>query len=333
MRASRLISLLLLIQSRHRMTAPQLAAELGVSERTVYRDVRALCDAGIPIYAEQGGRGGYALVDGYSTRLTGLTRAEAEALFLSGAQTPAAALGLADALAAAQLKVLAALPGELRDVSDRVGRRYFVDAPRWFRPADPPRHLAELAGAVWSDRVVTAAYDRDRGRPGTTGGRVVRRRIEPYGLVLKDAVWYLAGHVAAASGGSVRTYRVDRFTEVTATDERFVRDPGFDLAEFWTARAAEFERTLFTGTATVRLTAEGARALWYAVDRTAAQDALASAGEPDADGSVTVRLPIESVGIAHRDLLRLGTDAEVLAPPELRELIARTARMLAKRYG
>ncbi|HEY3507069.1 MAG TPA: WYL domain-containing protein [Actinocatenispora sp.] len=329
MRASRLISLLLLIQSRHRMTAPQLAAELGVSERTVYRDVRALSDAGIPIYAEQGGRGGYSLVDGYSTRLTGLTRAEAEALFLSGAQTPAAALGLSDALAAAQLKVLAALPGELRDVSEAVGRRYFVDAPRWFRPAEPPRHLAALAGAVWADRVVTAAYDRGRGRPGSTGERAVRRRIEPYGLVLKDAVWYLAGRV----GGSVRTYRVDRFTEVAATDEAFVRDGGFDLAEFWTARAAEFERTLFTGTATVRLTAEGTHALWYAVDRAAAQDALASAGEPDADGSVTVTLPYESVEMAHRDLLRLGTDAEVLAPPELRHLIAGTARMLSKRYG
>ncbi|GAA4217536.1 helix-turn-helix transcriptional regulator [Actinocatenispora rupis] len=328
MRASRLISLLLLIQSRHRLTAPQLAAELGVSERTVYRDVRALSDAGIPIYAEQGGRGGYSLVDGYRTRLTGLTRAEAEALFLSGAQTPAAALGLSDALAAAQLKVLAALPGELRDVSDRVGRRYFVDAPRWFRPTEPPRYLSELAGAVWTDRVVTATYDKERGRPGAAG-RPVRRRIEPYGLVLKDAVWYLAGRV----GESVRTYRVDRFAEVAATEETFERDAAFDLGEFWTARAVEFERTLLAGTATVRLTAEGTRALWYAVDRVAAEDALASAGEPDEDGSVVVRLPIESVQIAHRDLLRLGTDAEVLAPPELRELVAGTARTLAERYG
>ncbi|MGA8114921.1 MAG: WYL domain-containing protein [Actinocatenispora sp.] len=321
MRASRLISLLLLLQSRGRMTAPQLAVELAVSERTVYRDVQALAEAGIPVYAEHGRDGGYRLVEGYRTRLTGLTRGEAEALFLSGAQAPAADLGLSDALAAAQLKVLAALPAELRDVSGQVTARFWVDTPAWFRPASPPPHLSTVARGVWTDRVLTARYRR--------GDQEVDRRIEPYGLVLKNAVWYLAGRV----GGAVRVYRVDRFTEVTATDEPFAREPGFDLGGFWADRAAAFERSIMTGTATVRLSPEGARALRYAVDRTSAADALAGADPPDEYGWVTVRLAIESVPIAHQDLLRLGVDAEVLAPPELRAMIADTVRTLDQRYS
>jgi predicted DNA-binding transcriptional regulator YafY len=320
-RASRLIALLLLLQARGRMTAPQLAAELAVSERTVYRDVAALADAGVPVYAEQGNRGGYRLVDGYRTRLTGLTRDEAEALFLSGAARPAADLGLADALAAAQLKVLAALPPGLRDVSESVAARFHVDAPDWFRPAEPPRHLSTVAHAVWTDRALSTVYRR-------RGDDLVRRDIVPLGLVLKNSVWYLVGRV----GGAERTYRVDRFTEASL-GEPVDRDTGFDLAGFWAARSVEFERAILPGTATVRLAPRGVRWLRAAVGQTAAADALATATEPDADGWVTVRLPIETVGIAHDDLLRLGTDAEVLDPPELRTMLAATAAALHARYA
>lgn len=318
-RAARLISLVLLLQSRGSMSAPQLSAALEVSERTIYRDVRALSEAGIPVYAEQGVHGGYRLVAGYRTRLTGLTRAEVEALFLQGAHAPAADLGLTDALAAAQLKVLAALPSELRDASDRVAARFFVDAPAWFRPDTPPPFLSTVARSVWTDRVLDTRYRR--------GERTVARRIEPYGLILKNRVWYLAGRV-----DTVRVYRIDRFAAVSPTDEEFTREATFDLAAFWADRATDFERSIMTGTATVRLSPRGARALPYAVDRTAARDALQTAGAPDAGGWVTVQLPIESVPIAHDDLLRLGTDAEVLAPRALRDLIAGTVRELGRRY-
>ena len=319
-RAARLISLLLLVQSRGRMTAPRLAAELGVSERTVYRDVRALSEAGVPIYAEQGGRGGYALVDGYRTRLTGLTREEAEALFLSGAPAPAQALGLSDALSAAQLKVLAALPTELADVSSRVGARFFVDAPGWFRPVRAAPVLSTVADAVWGDRVLAVTYRRK--------DRTVRRVLEPYGLVLKESVWYLAARV----DGALRIYRLDRFEEVTETGAGFARDPEFDLAESWAQRSAEFERQMLRETAVVRLTPAGVRGLRFAVHAAAADEALATA-EPGPDGTVTARLPIESVEVAYRELLRLGADVEVLSPPPLRELFEQTARMLSKRYG
>ena len=202
MRAARLISLVLLLQSREAMTAAELATELEVSERTVYRDVLALSAAGIPVYADRGRAGGYRLLGGYRTRLTGLSRTEAEALFLSGLPGPAGDMGLAEAVASAQLKVLAALPAPLRDASARAGQRFHLDVPGWFDTAQPPAWLAELARAVWRDRLVELRYRR--------GDREVERTVAPYGLILKNGVWYLTGRV----GDEYRTYRVDRVRDV-----------------------------------------------------------------------------------------------------------------------
>ncbi|MEW2359401.1 YafY family protein [Spirillospora sp. NPDC029432] len=319
MRASRLISLVLLLQSRETMTAAELARELEVSERTVYRDVEALSAAGVPVYAEQGRNGGYRLVGGYRTRLTGLSREEAEALFLSGLPGPAADMGLADAVAAAELKVLAALPPTLRDAPVRAGGRFHLDAPGWFGESGPPPLLRELARAVWQDEVVRLRYRRDR---------EVTRTVEPYGLVLKNGTWYLVARV----GEGHRTYRVDRIAGLEPTGGTFERDEGFDLPGHWAGQAESFLRAMLREEVTVRLSPAGLRALRYAVEPYAARRAREEAGEPDADGWVVTRLPVESPEVAEHELMRLGADVEVLEPPELRARMAGNAARLAALY-
>lgn len=320
-RAARLISLVLLLQHRESMTARELARELEVSERTIHRDVLALNAAGVPVYADRGRAGGYRLLGGYRTRLTGLSRHEAEALFLAGLRGPASDMGLADAVASAELKVLAALPPALRDAPTRTGQRFHLDVPGWFWHADPPRHLTELAGAVWRDRIVHLRYRR--------GEREVTRTVAPYGLVLKNGVWYLVGQV----GVDHRTYRVDRVTGVEVSDETFDRDTGFDLAGYWRAGAEEFLRGMLAERVTIRLSPAGLRALRYAVEaRFAYDEAVASAGAPDGQGWVTTRLPVESVDVAYDVLLRLGPEVEVLDPPGLRARMVAAAEALVRRY-
>lgn len=308
MKAGRLVSMLLLLQTRGRMTAAQLAEELEVSVRTVYRDVEALGAAGVPLYGDAGHAGGYRLLDGYRTRLTGLTADEAEALFLAGAPGPAAELGLGPVLAAAQLKVRAALPAELRAHADRISGRFHLDAPGWYTEGEEAPYLPAVAEAVWKNRMLDVVYRRWR-EPTD-----VRRRLEPYGLVLKAGRWYVV------AGPGPRTYRVDQILELAVVDEEFTRPESFDLAAYWTAYQRDFHDRLYRSEAVVRL-APGVRL------------PRAVRCSEDATGWTVARVPIESVGHAHGEFLRLGTDIEVLEPPELRERMARTIAELAERYG
>ncbi|MER6851162.1 WYL domain-containing protein [Streptomyces flaveolus] len=322
MRAARLIKMVLLLQSRPAMTAAELARELEVSERTVTRDAQALSEAGVPVYAERGRAGGYRLIGGYRTRLTGLARGEAEALFLSGVPGALREMGLEDAASAARLKVSAALLPSLRDASRTAAQRFHLDAPSWFREPRTPELLPAVADAVWDDRRIAARYRR--------GEEEVVRELEPYGLVLKAGVWYLCARVP--DGFSFRVYRIDRFTAVEPGVERFARDEEFDLPAFWAERAEQFARSILRAEVVVRLSERGVRELPYAVDAPAAREALEAAGAPDADGWVTVTVPVESEEVAHTQLRALGPEVEVLAPGELRERFARDARRLDALY-
>ncbi|MEV0904590.1 helix-turn-helix transcriptional regulator [Streptomyces hokutonensis] len=326
MRAARLIKMVLLLQSRPSMTAAELARELEVSERTVTRDAQALSEAGVPVYAERGRAGGYRLVGGYRTRLTGLARSEAEALFLSGVPGALREMGLEDAASAARLKVSAALLPSLSDASRAAAQRFHLDAPSWFTEPKTPELLPAVADAVWDDRRVVARYRR--------GDSDVERELEPYGLVLKAGVWYLCARVA--DHDSFRVYRIDRFTAVdpAASDERFTRREDFDLPAFWEDRAEQFARSILRAEVVVRVSPEGARRLPYAVDPTAAREALELAGPPDGDGDrwVTVTLPVESEEVAHGQLAGLGPEVEVLAPASLRARFTRDATRLAALY-
>lgn len=322
MRASRLLSILLLLQNRGRMTAEALAAEFEVSVRTIYRDIDQLSAAGTPVYADRGRSGGFHLMDGYRTRLTGLTDAEAETLFLGGLSGPAAQMGFSGAVTTMQLKLLAALPPERQTAAERLAGRFHLDPLGWYQSAEEAERLPALAQAVWTSRRITVRYESWKGE--------VRRELEPLGLILKGGLWYLAARPAEGRSREPRTYRVSNILELAVAETAFERPAGFDLARWWGETSRRFEADLFTGTATLRLTPAGLKQL----AKLGAEQAriAASAAAPGDDGRVELAVPIESVEHAATDFLRLGAEAEVLAPASLRAAMRASALRLAALY-
>lgn len=314
------MQLLLLLQTRGRTTGPELARELEVSVRTVYRDIEALSAAGVPIYSEPGRTGGVRLVDGYRTRLTGLTTEEADAVLLAGQPAAAADLGLGTVLATAQLKVLAALPPELRGRATRIAERVHVDAPGWFRRPDETPTLAAVADALWHDRRLDIHYRRK--------DRAVERRLDPLGLVLKAGTWYLV----ARDGSAIRSYRVSRITSAVPSGESFTRPNDFNLAAHWSESADDFARSMLRVRARCRIAAAQLPLLRLMIEPAAVVEAMASATEPDAEGWVEATIPSESYEVLASAILPLGQFCEVLDPPEFRDRLAATAFAMAERY-
>ena len=216
MRADRLVAMLLLLQHRGRMTAGELAHELEVSVRTVYRDVESLMNAGVPVVPIRGPQGGYELVDGYRTELTGLTGDEAESLFLVGMPGPASELGLGESLARVELKLIESLPDELRVRAHGLRNRFHHDPTAWHGGADANPNLAILTQAVWNQRVVRVRYG---------GGE---RTVQPLALALKAGEWWLV-----ARNTEIAVYELGRLDHVTPTGRRFERPANFDLESFW----------------------------------------------------------------------------------------------------
>jgi predicted DNA-binding transcriptional regulator YafY len=320
MRASRLLSILILLQMRGRMSAEALAQEFEVSVRTIYRDVDQLSAAGVPIYAERGRTGGFALLDGYRTRLTGFTPAEADALLLAGVGNAASDLGIGSELAAAQLKLLASLPPDSGASAQRVATRFHLDPINWYTRVEPPELLPSLASAVWSDARVRIRYESWRD--------LVTRDIDPLGLVMKAGVWYLV----AAVKGEPRTYRVSNIRELEAIKGTVKRPPRFDLARYWTTWSRDFEARLLRERAVVRISPAGVRILRDA-SPAAAEAVAASHRACEPDGWIKAEIPVESIEYATRQLLRLGSEIEVLAPPALRTAIAKEARRVTNLYA
>jgi predicted DNA-binding transcriptional regulator YafY len=324
-RASRLLSILLTLSVRGQASAKELADELEVSVRTIYRDVEALSAAGVPVYATRGRSGGFRLLDGYRTRLTGMTADEADALFLAGVPTAAADLGLGSVLAATQLKLLAALPPDLRERAARIRERFYLDAPGWLRETDAPPYLAAIAEAVWTARRVDVRYERANRELGT-------RVLDPLGLVLKAGTWYLVASPQPPDGRGPRTYRVSRVHAAALRDEPVTRPSDFELEAFWADYQRGYERRVYRESALVRLSPAG-RELLFLVGPIPARRARTKMSEPDADGRTTTWVPIESVRHGHHALLQLGEHIEVLEPAELRELMAASAHALVERYS
>ena len=304
MRASRLVSFLMVLQTRGQLTAEELAERLEVSERTVQRDAQALAAAGVPISSVRGPAGGYRLERGYRTKLTGLDAVEAEALFVG----PAAELGLGRELAAARLKLLASLPEELKERAGRAAQLFHVDTRGWFREEDRVPHLPVIAAALWRGRRLDMRYRE--------GPKVVSRRLHPLGLVLKAGVWYLL----AQRRGEERVYRVSRIVSARERAEPCLRPRDFDLAAAWTSRSEAFERSLRRIEVTVRVPHEEIRYLRGA--------RIVEDGERP-----TVVAYFDGFEQAFSELMGYGPAAEVLAPAQLRERVAAAATEMVAVYA
>jgi predicted DNA-binding transcriptional regulator YafY len=320
MRADRLITLLMLLQSRGRLPARRLAEELEVSERTIYRDVEALSLAGVPVYAERGPGGGCALLESYRSNLTGLTAAEVQALFMLSIPAPLAQLGVSQELKAALLKLSAALPASQRQEEERSRQRIYLDSTWWFQAEESVPCLPDLQQALWQDRQVKITYRLQFGAE-------VQRVVSPLGLVAKTNVWYL---VAAWKGGQ-RVYRVASISQAQVLDEVANRPPDFDLGAFWKSWAKGYEGQRSSFLVTARLAPELVRDLSrYFGDGALA--ALADAGAPDERGWVMLRLPFEHFYAARDKILGLGAAIEVIEPEALRLSVIDFAQQIVGFY-
>jgi predicted DNA-binding transcriptional regulator YafY len=318
MRADRLLSILLLLQTHRRMTARELAVRLEVSERTIYRDLDALSGAGVPVSAERGKGGGCMLLDGYRTNLTGLNEAEIQTLFLTQPARLLGDLGLRQASEAALIKLLAALPPLARRDAEYARQRIHVDTAGWRQTTDPLPCLPAVQEAVWQERKFCITY-------GRADGDTVERLVDPLGLVAKGNMWYLI----AAAEGTIRTYRVGRIRAATVTDESFVRPPEFDLAAYWAESSATFVANLPRYAVTLRV----APAVLHDVTGTGAYGRVVATGPTDPDGWTTLDMVFDIEDEACGYVFRFSTQVEILAPDALRERVARTAAEIAAFYA
>ena len=317
MRADRLFSIVLLLQTHGQLTSRDLAGRLEVSARTIHRDMEALSGAGIPVVAERGTGGGWSLLGEYRTNLTGLNEAEIQSLFVIKPSRLLADLNLEKAAEGAFLKLLAALPSVFRRGAEYARQRIYVDVTGWNRAEESVPHLHRLQEAIWQERRVRLRYARGE-------CEAVERLADPLGLVAKGSIWYLVASVE----GTLRSYRVSRVEAVEVLDEACQRPADFDLATFWEQSAAEYRAHLPSYRARVRVRREIVARMPYAgrfarIERT---------GEPDADGWAEVVLRFDAEEMACEYALGFGTQLEVLEPPSLRERVLAAARSVVDFY-
>ncbi|MEU2682124.1 WYL domain-containing protein [Streptomyces sp. NPDC007107] len=314
MKADRLVATLLFLQARGRVTARQVAEELEISERTARRDLEALSAAGVPVYSQRGRGGGWSLVGGARTDLTGFTQREIGALFLA-----AGPLSASPELRAALRKLVQAVPAPMRTHAEAASKALVVDGLDWsraaVRAAGGPHHHA-LEQAVLDRVRITVGY-ADEGAPRQEW------TVDPLGLVCKAGRWY----TVAADGEGLRSFLHTRVTSVTVTGEPARRPEGFDLAEAWQELAAEAERRLRA--TTVRAAAGPAAVPGL---RELLGDRLRT-GELRPDGRCEIEADGPSVEILVAQLAGAGADVEVLEPPEARARLARLGRELAAAHG
>ncbi|HEX4704866.1 MAG TPA: WYL domain-containing protein [Pseudonocardiaceae bacterium] len=321
MRADRLLSLLSLLQAYGRTSARRLAAELEVSERTVYRDIEALSAAGVPVYTERGRNGGCALVPGYRTDVSGLTADEARALFTFTGRGTLADLGLDGELRAALRKLLARLPEPQRPQAIRARDTVVVDPRGWLSEAERVPWLRVLQDAVYQGKRLRIDY-RGSGTP-----TAVARTVDPYGLVAKAGVWYLI----AAVHGEPRLYRVVRVADAAVLDEPAVRPAELDVEALWESLRRRVEERRPGGAVSLRVQATEVDRL-LRVCRSQLSLPAPVPGPPVA-GWVTLELVFVAEPAAAAVLAGFGQRVEVTAPESLRTRLGDIGAALVARYA
>jgi len=318
MRADRLLSIMLLLQTYRRMTAHDLADRLEVSERTIHRDMESLSAAGVPVVAERGAGGGWSLLGEYRTNLTGLNEAEIQALFLARSPRLLEDLGLGKAAEAAFIKLFAAVPPAMRRDAESASQRIYVDGARWNQGEESVPLLPLLQDAVWRERRLRFKYQRG-------DDCEVEREVDPLGLVAKGGVWYLV----AAIDGDIRNYRVSRVIEAEVTDQTFVRPEAFDLVAHWRQSAVEFKSKLPRYPVTARVHPDAVNWL-YVMGRFSRVERV---DQPDENGWRQVSLCFHFVDDACACLLGFGDQIEVLEPQELRRKLVDRAERVVEFYS
>ena len=341
MRSDRLLSLLLILQARGSAVAPEVARELEVSVRTVYRDVEALSAAGVPVWTEQGRGGGIRLMPGYRTDMTGLTAAESRALVAMSGRAVPDDLGMGSALASAVHKLVAAVPPSHRSAAEAARARVLVDHAGWYRRTPSAPALEVVQEAVWAQRRLLLDYRHGDGTEESV-------TVDPYGLVAKTGVWYLVGE-----DHHERMWRVDRVNTAVALDEPATEPDGLDLAAVWERLRQRIERPrgLVPVEVVVRIKPDvldmvlrvTAARRFLAPDETdptppgmppAATDPAATHADrtTDSDGWIRMTLCFRGEMGAVAALLAFGGDAEIVHPPSARRLMAQTARAALARH-
>lgn len=317
MRASRLLSILMLLQLRGRLTAEALAHEFKVSIRTIYRDVDELSASGIPIFSDRGPGGGFELLGGYQTKLTGLALGEAEALFMIGLPDQAKELGLGDASTEARKKLLAALPKSWHEGAERISARFYLDPIDWYQTSESVAHLPELTRAVLDQHWIKMRYQ--------SWVRTHTWSIAPLGLVQKAGAWYLV----ALGEKKIRLFKVSNILEHTVLETTFERPIHFNLRDYWSTELKRFESQLRPNVALLHVSALGqsrlARLGAYAAT------AIREAAPSNLTGWVNLKLPIENIDQAALLLLGLGPEVEVIEPESLRHRLQQLAAQIVYR--
>jgi predicted DNA-binding transcriptional regulator YafY len=314
MRADRLLSILLCLQTTEKMNTRKLAEKLEVSERTILRDMDALSTSGVPVVSDRGAAGGWRLMEGYRTNLTGLKKQEILSLLLANASHILSDLGMRANFDMASLKLLASLPLSVQQDAARVRQRIHVDGAGWYHANEAVPCLTSIQDAIWVERKLQITYLRE--------GQATERLVDPLGIVVKGTIWYLVASV----DDELRTYRVSRIQQAEITEITFARPSGFELVSYWEQSTQDFKANLPQYPALIKLKSQALSRLQK--ERFVKVQEIRSSDE----AWMTLEVNFQTLETACQSVLSYGAELEVLEPLALRNQVHKAASAIARLY-